>query len=120
MKEKKSILDLPDEQIGKAIRVLYEEHEDFVMATFGQSTELPLTPREVVRKLRELGMDQYASQIYILAAGLMIPVMDTGGFIFKNIDEWRAAYQLSDELGVPVDTISPSAALKYLREKSKQ
>ncbi len=41
--DKKSILSLTDEQIGKMFRTLYAEHEDFVIATSGMGTDLPLT-----------------------------------------------------------------------------
>lgn len=120
MKRKQSILQLTDEQIGKAFRALYIEYEDFVMATFGQSYDLPLTPKEVVKRLREMKMDQYASQFYILAAGMMMPVMGTGGKFFKDIEAWRAAYQLAEELDISVDTINPAEALKYLEGKGER
>ena len=120
MERKQSILQLTDEQIGKAFRALYVEHEDFVMATFGVSCDFPLTPKEVVKRLREMKMDQYASQFYILAAGMMMPVIGTRGNFFKDIDAWRAAYWLADELDVPVDAISPTEALKYLEGKRER
>ena len=118
--DKKSILSLTDEQIGKMFRTLYAEHEDFVIATSGMGTDLPLTPKEVVGKLHKKGMDLYATQLYIFASGLMMPVVGTGGNLFKDIKAWRAAYKLADDLDVPVDTISPADALKYLEGKGEK
>lgn len=120
MEKETSILALTDGQIGKMFRELYVENEEFVMATFGQNPNLPLTPKEVVGKLRETGMDRYATQLYIFAAGLMLPVMGTGGKFFKDIKAWRAAYKLADDLGVPVDTIAPETALRYLEGKGEK
>lgn len=116
MEKRTSILSLSDEQIGKMVRALFTIQADFVTSTFGLSSDLPLTPKKVVEVLRSLGMDQYASQLYILVGGLYLGAHPTHE-VFDRVKEWRAAFELAERLDVPVDTILPAAARKYLEGK---
>lgn len=115
---KKNILNLSDEEIARIFRELYSKHESFIRTVFEQTDDVPLTPKFVVGKMRELGLDEYTSQLYVFATGLCLPIKEYSN-PFKEIQEWQAAYNVAEELGVCVDEVNPKEAMEYILKKRK-
>lgn len=113
---KKNILSLLDEVIGRIFRELYSRHEQFARTVFEQTEDMPLTPKFVVGKMRELGFDEYTSQLYIFATGLYLPIKEHTN-PFKEIQEWQAAYDVAEDLGINIDDVNPKEAMKYISNK---
>lgn len=113
---KKNILNLSDEVIGRIFRELYSKHELFVRNVFEQTEDMPLTPKFVVGKMRELGLDECTSQLYLFATGLYLPIKERSN-PFKEIQEWQAAYSVAEDFGISVDEVNPKEALEYISKK---
>lgn len=115
---KSNILNLSDEAIGHIFRELYSKHEKFIRTVFEQTDDMPLTPKFVVGKMRELGLDEYTSQLYLFAIGLYLPIKERAN-PFKEVQEWQAAYDVAAEFGISIDDVNPKEAMEYISKKQK-
>ena len=113
-----NMLSLSDEVIGKIIRELYTAYEINLRNMFNDSTtELFISPRQVVDVLHRHGLEEYASQIYILFGGLYAGCAGRVGNVLHEVNTWVAAYHMANELGVNVSEVDPEKALEYYGNK---
>lgn len=113
-----NMLSLSDEVIGKIIRELYTEYEINLRNMFNDSTtELLISPRLVVDVLHRHGLEEYASQIYILFGGLYAGCAGQVGNVLHEVNTWVAAYRMANELDVNVSEVDLEKALEYYGNK---
>lgn len=111
---KRNLLELPNETIGLIFRELYTEYEKNLRNMFNDpKIELSITPRQIVDTLRRQGLEDYATQVYILFGGMYAGCAGNVGNVIHEVNAWVAAYRMANELGVDVSEVDPEKALEY-------
>ncbi|WP_291528853.1 hypothetical protein [Bacteroides sp. UBA939] len=112
---KNNILSLSDGVIGSIFRELYSEYEKNLRNMFNDSTtEISITPRQVVEVLHRRGLSEYATQIYIAFYGFYLGFQHKSSKeVYSEVNGLIAAYRMADELGTDVSEINPQKALEY-------
>lgn len=80
-------------------------------------TELSISPQQVAETLHRYGLDEYASQVYILFGGMYAGCAYNIKNVIQDVKGWVAAYRMADELNVNVSEIEPLKALEYYKSK---
>lgn len=115
---KNNILNLPDDVVGKMIKELYAEYEMNLRNMFDDSTtELSITPRQIVDIMHRYGLEEYTTQVYILFGGMYAGCTGRVSNVIHEVNTWVAAYRMADELGVNVSEVDPEKALEYYGNK---
>lgn len=115
---KRNLLELPNETIGLIFRELFTEYEGNIRNMFNDSsTTLSITPQRVVEALHRQGLEEYATQVYILFGGMYAGCADNIGNVIREVNAWVAAYRMADELGIDISEIDPEKALEYYGNK---
>lgn len=117
--KKDNILDAPAELMVSVFRTLYAEYERKVRRMFidPATVEISITPKQVVESLHSVGLEEYASQVYMLFNGLYLGCVDRIEKVILEVNGLVAAYQIADDLGVDINDIDPKAALESLKKK---
>lgn len=115
----KNISNAPAERLVQVFKELYSEYEKNLRNMFNDSsTTLSITPKQVVEVLHRQGLEEYASQIYILFGGLYAGCAGNVGGVIQEVNAWVSAYRMADELGINISDIDPKKALEYYEHKS--
>lgn len=117
--KKNNILDAPTELMVNVFKILYAEYEQKVRRMFidPATIEISITPKQVVEVLHSVGLEEYATQVYILFGGLFLGCKDRIGQVIPEVNGLVAAYKLADELEVDVNEIDPKEALKTIQKR---
>lgn len=114
----KNISNVPAERLVRVFKELYAEYEKNVRNMFDDSkTELSITPKQIVEALHCYGLDEYATQIYILFGGMYAGCAKNISTVIQDVKGLVAAYRMADELGVDVADIEPGKALEYYQKQ---
>ena len=114
----KNISNAPAERLVQVFKELYAEHEKNLRNMFNDSrTELSITPQQVAEALHHYGLDEYATQIYILFGGMYAGCAYNLKNVIQDVKGWVAAYRMADELEVDISEIEPQKALEYYKSK---
>lgn len=115
---KRYLLELPNETIGLIFRELYTEYEKNLRNIFNDpNIELSITPRQIVDTLRRQGLEEYATQVYILFGGMYAGCVGNVGNVIHEVNAWVTAYRMADEFDVDVSEIDHKKALEYYGNK---
>lgn len=110
----RNISDAPVERLVLVFKKLYSEYERNLRNMFNDSsTTLSITPQQVVEALHRQGLEEYATQVYILFGGIYAGCASNVGNVIHEVNAWVAAYRMADELGVDVSGVDPEKALEY-------
>ena len=114
----KNISSAPAERLVRVFKELYSEYEKNLRNMFNDSrTELSISPQQVAEALHRYGLDEYASQVYILFGGMYAGCAKSISTVIQDVKGWVAAYRMADEMGVNVSEIEPQKALEYFKTK---
>lgn len=114
----KNISNVPADKLVRVFKELYSEYEKNVRNMFDDSrTELSITPKQIVETLHRYGLDEYATQIYILFGGMYAGCAKNISTVIQDVKGWVAAYRMADELGIDVTEIEPGKALEYYQKQ---
>lgn len=114
----KNISNAPAERLVQVFKELYSEYEKNLRNMFNDSrTELSISPQQVAETLHRYGLDEYASQVYILFGGMYAGCAYNIKNVIQDVKGWVAAYRMADELNVNVSEIEPLKALEYYKSK---
>lgn len=114
----KNISNAPAERLVQVFKKLYSEYEKNLRNMFNDSrTELTISPQQVAEALHQYGLDEYASQVYILFGGMYAGCAYNIQNVIQDVKGWVAAYRIADELNVDVSEIEPQKALEYYKSK---
>lgn len=114
----RNISDAPIERLMQVFKKLYSEYERNLRNMFNDSsTTLSITPQQVAEALHRQGLEEYATQIYILFGGMYAGCADNIGNVIREVNTWVAAYRMADELGIDISEIDPEKALEYYGNK---
>lgn len=117
---KSHISDAPTEELIQVFKELYGEYEKNIRAMFtDSSTELSITPQQVVEALYHRGLGEYATQVYILFGGMYIGCSHDVKNVIQTVKGLVTSYRMADELGVDVSAIEPQKALEYYNTKKQ-
>lgn len=114
----KNISNAPAERLVQVFKELYSEYEKNLRNMFNDSsTTISITPQQVVEALHRAGLDEYASQVYILFGGMYAGCAYNIKNVIQDVNGLVAAYRMADELNVDVSEIEPQKALEYYKTK---
>ncbi|WP_234059296.1 hypothetical protein [Bacteroides fragilis] len=117
----KNISNAPAERLVQVFKELYSEYEKNLRNMFNDSrTELSISPQQVAEALHRYGLDEYASQVYILFGGMYAGCAYNIKNVIQDVKGWVAAYRMADELNVNVSEIEPLKALEYYKIKNHE
>lgn len=113
-----NILSLPDNVVGKIIKELYAEYEMHLRNMFDDSlSKLSIIPKQVVDIMHRYGLEEYATQVYILFGGMYAGCAGNVGNVIHEVNAWVAAYRMADEFDVDISEVDPEKALEYYGNK---
>lgn len=110
--------NVPVERFAKVFMELYAEYEKNLLNMFNDSsTELSITPKQVVGMLHRYELDEYATQVYILFGGMYAGCAFNINNVIEDVKGWVAAYRMADELSIDIKEIDPQKAIEYYQTK---
>lgn len=117
-KKMDNLLNATTEELIQVFGEVYGEYEKNIRAMFvDSSTNLSITPQQIVEALHKRGLSKCATQIYILFGGIYIGCAHDVKSVIQTVKGLVAAYRMADELGVDVSEIEPQKALEYYNTK---
>lgn len=111
----KNISNAPAERLVQVFKKLYSEYEKNLRNMFNESNiELSITPKQVVEVLHRQGLEEYATQVYILFGGLYAGCAGNVGNVIQEVNSWVSAFRMTDELGIDISDIDPKKSIRIL------
>lgn len=116
-----NISEASDNSLIKAFKELWTLYERKLRTAFEDARhELSLTPQEVVEILHRNGLGDYASQFYILFAGVYCGCALSMKTVITDANAIAAAYKMADKLGIDVKEVDPIKALEYYKARRNE
>lgn len=118
--KQRNISNAPEDKLAQVFKELYAEYEKNLRNMFNDSrTELSITPKQVVETLHRYGLEEYATQVYILFGGMYAGCAKNISTVIQDVKGLVAAYRMADELDFDVAEIEPDKALEYYQSKKQ-
>ena len=119
--KQKKISNDPTNNIAQVLKGLYAEYKKNLLNMFNDSkADLSITPQQVVEALYHHGLENYATQIYILFGGMYAGCAYNINTVIQEVKGLVAAYHMAEDLNVEVSEIEPQKALEYYQTKNHE